>query len=303
MKNRFTKQIIVGTTALALIGGGGYFLQASNVLAATTDTVQTQKTTTRPNDGHQMGMLGSLREEMITFLKLDKATLQDKLRKGQTLAEIAADQGISRDALKAELITEFNNTLEQKKTKFAANIDHTIDSVQTRGPGGPEGRGEPKGGQRGKNHDGPRPDLTETAKLFGMSAADLQKVLVSGKSLADLATEKGVPVQSVIDLQVTKITKKLDQLLADGKIDQARYDKQKVVSITIATNMVNNKHDRTSKPSSTEFQGGPGGRGGHGGPDGKGIHRGFHDKARLAPPAIQAPSTSTEPTPTATAAS
>jgi hypothetical protein len=238
MKKPLVKQIIVGSMALALLGGGGALAVTQNAFAAT-DTATTPTTTvTTPKNDHSFHELREVSDQLITFLKLDKATFETKLAT-ETLAQIATDQGISRDALKAELTKEVNAQLEQEKADFATNIDTTIDSTQIGKFGGHEGRGG-KG-----HHDGARIDLTATATLLGYAtAADLQTALVSGTSIADLATAKGITVQSVIDLQVTQIVKDLDAKLAAKTITQAQYDKQKADSTNRATNFVNDKHDR-----------------------------------------------------------
>lgn len=84
---------------------------------------------------------------------------------------------------------------------------------------------------------------SDIAKLLGVTVDELKTALKSGKSLATLATEKGVAVQKLIDLQVTAITAALDKQLAAGKITQAEYDTQKAAITTNATNYVNGVFD------------------------------------------------------------
>jgi hypothetical protein len=251
MKKPFAKKMMIGTMALALIGGGGILAISQNASAAVAASPAPQATI-QQQGAHFQGMVGRASDELLAFLKLDKTAFEAKLKSGETLAQIATDQSISRDALKAELITEENTKLEKEKTDFAANIDKTVDAVQ---PIHPDGSG-------GGRHGGPQVDMSGIAKLFGLSDADLKTALTPDKSIADLATAKGITVQSVIDLQVSAIVKSLDLDLANGKITQAQYDKQKADSTNIATKIVNDKHDGTR-----EF----GGRGGRDhGPDNHG---------------------------------
>jgi hypothetical protein len=79
-------------------------------------------------DNHSWKGLRGVSDQLLTFLKLDKTTFKTKSAT-ETLAQIATDQGISRDALKAELTTEKNAQLDKEKADFAANIDKTIDST------------------------------------------------------------------------------------------------------------------------------------------------------------------------------
>jgi hypothetical protein len=241
MKKPLVKQIIVGSMALALLGGGGALAVTQNAFAATDTTTTSTTAVAKTKDNHSFHEIREVSDQLIAFLKLDKATFETKLAT-KTLAQIATDQGISRDALKAELTKEVNAQLDKEKADFTTNLDTTIDSLQIGNFGGREGRGGHGG--RG-HHDGARIDLTATATLLGYAtAADLQTALVSGTSIADLATAKGIKVQSVIDLQVKQIVKDLDAKLAAKTITQAQYDKQKTDSTNRATNFVNDKHDR-----------------------------------------------------------
>jgi hypothetical protein len=254
MKKPFAKQIVVGAMALTLLGGAGALAITQNAFAATTtpaSTTTTAATTaaaTVEKDDYGFKELREVSDQLITFLKLDKATFETKLAT-ETLAQIATDQGISREALKAELTSEVNAQLDKEKADFATNLDATIDTKQVEGFRGHGGHGGPGG--KGHN-EGARIDLTTTAALLGYATtADLQAALVSGTSIADLATAKGIKVQNVIDVQVAQIVKDLDQKLAAKTITQAQYDAKKADSTNIATNAVNDKDDHQ------------GGRGGH----------------------------------------
>jgi hypothetical protein len=252
MKKPFTKQIIVGTMALALLGGGGA-LAIQNAFAATTTPASTPASTptaTAQKGNHGFKGFKEVSDQLLTYLKLDKATFESKLAT-ETLSQIATDQGISRDELKAEMTSEFNAQQDKEKADFATNLDTAIDSKQVGGSGGREGG---HGGPGGKGYkEGAKIDLTSTATLLGYAtAAELQTALVPGTSIADLATAKGITVQSVIDLQVAQIVKDLDQKLAANTITQAQYDTMKADSTKKATKAVNDKHDH---------QGGRGGKG------------------------------------------
>jgi hypothetical protein len=283
MKKPYAKQIIVGAMALTLLGGGGALAISQNAFAATNPTPTPTAAVTAQKGNHGVKEFRGVSDQLITFLKLDKTTFETKLAT-ETLAQIATDQGISRDALKAELTSEFNAQQDKEKTDFAANLDATVDSNQIGKFGGRDGG---PGGHGGKGHNaGARIDLASTAALLGYAtAADLQTALVSGTSIADLAAAKGITVQSVIDLQAAQIIKDLDQKLADKTITQAQYDTKKADSTKIATNLVNDKHDQQ------------GGRGGHG-PGGHGP--GGHGPGNDNNADDAAPTTAPTTTPTAT---
>ncbi len=170
-----------------------------------------------------------LSQDVLNLLKLDQKTFKAKLAEGKTLAQIAEEQGVSRDALKQALTDSFNKALEEQKARFAENLDKLLDSKR---PAGEFGH---------KIGFGFKQDISEAAKLLGISNEDLKKALISGKSLADLAKEKGVDVQKLIDLLAKPLTEKLDQQVKDGKITQEQADKGKAKVKEKITEWVNAK--------------------------------------------------------------
>lgn len=261
MKKPFAKQIFLGTLALTLVGGGGYLIQGQNVLAATTATAtDTAQDVAQRQANHAADKIRKVNDELITFLKLEKSAFQEKIMSGKTLAEIAAEQGITRDALKTELTKEVNAELDSEKTEFALNLDAVVDSKEL-GDKGRGGKGGRDGGPGGK-HGGARMDLTSVATALGFTTVEeLHTALGSDKTIAELAASKNVTVQSLIDLQAAAITAALDKDLASGKLTQAEYDIKKADVTAKATKIINETH--------ADKAGGPGGRGGKGGPGGK----------------------------------
>jgi hypothetical protein len=77
--------------------------------------------------------------------------------------------------------------------------------------------------------------------VLGLSADEVKAQLKAGKSLADLATEKGVDVQKLIDAQTAAITASINEALAAGKLTQEQADKQLVNAADRAEKIVNGK--------------------------------------------------------------
>ncbi len=86
-----------------------------------------------------------------------------------------------------------------------------------RGPGGE--RGGPGGmiGQRGAS-------LVTIATALGIDGEELQSALQAGQTVADLATEKGVALQTIIDALIAEQQTHLDQAVTDGRLTQAEAD-------------------------------------------------------------------------------
>ncbi|MEF3304454.1 hypothetical protein [Paenibacillus sp. GYB003] len=79
----------------------------------------------------------------------------------------------------------------------------------------------------------------EIAALLGLTQDELGEAVKSGKTIAAIASEKGVDVQTVIDGIVAAQTEQLDQLLADGKLTQEQYDSRKAGLADFAAKLVN----------------------------------------------------------------
>lgn len=160
------------------------------------------------------------------------------------------------EALKP-LVDDTTITQEQADKVIAA-----IEAAKPPHPGG--GHDGMRGGPgRGAGLDG-------AATALGITEDELRTQLRAGKSIADVATDKGVEVQTVIDAMVAEAKTRLDQAVTDQKLTQAEAD-QRLAEITgRITEMVNGQ-----MPPGGPGMGGPGGPGfpgmhdrHHGGPDG-----------------------------------
>ena len=65
---------------------------------------------------------------------------------------------------------------------------------------------------------------TNVAEFLGISVTDLRTARQSGKSLAQIAVDKGKTEQELVDYIVGQRTAQLEQLVTDGKITQAQAD-------------------------------------------------------------------------------
>ncbi|WP_239616002.1 hypothetical protein [Cohnella mopanensis] len=169
-------------------------------------------------------------QEVLDLLKLDKAALNEKLKAGTTLSKIAEEQGVSRENLKSAMTEAYNKKLEEQKQQYADNLDKMIDSDLK--------AGKFEGGRGGDRIDG---DLTAVAKVLGLSADEVKAQLKAGKSLADLAADKGVDAQKLIDAQAATITASINEALQAGKLTQEQADKQLVNVADRAEKIVNGK--------------------------------------------------------------
>lgn len=189
----------------------------------------------------------ALDQSVLDLLKLDEAAVKAKLKEGKTLAEIATEQGVTRDALKQALTDANNKRLDEMKTAFADRLDSMIDAEGNAFPDREGGFGRMKGYIAR--------DFAAAASVLGLTEDELKTELASGKSLADVAKEKNVDAQKLIVAQKEAITNAINQAVKDGKLTQAQADKQLANAADLAEKIVNDAHDGK-------------GRGGHGGPRG-----------------------------------
>ena len=120
----------------------------------------------------------------------------------------------------------------------------------------------PRGGPGGGDHDGfGRAAFGQVsaaaAKALGVSEADLRARLQGGKSVADVAKEKGVDLDTVVTAVTDAVTTQITQAVEDGRITQAQADTMTADLTAKITEEIDEVHD-----------GDHGGRGDHGGPFG-----------------------------------
>lgn len=141
---------------------------------------------------------------------------------------------------------------------LAVSGDATTDSTAGIGPWGDghrhgdRGMGHgPRGGFIGGN--GPAEELAAAATALGITQDELVTALRSGKSIAAVATDEGVALQTVVDAIVAVEKSEIAAALSAGRITQAQADEMTANVTAHVTDMVNRV------PGD-----GPGGR--HGGP-------------------------------------
>ncbi len=117
-------------------------------------------------------------------------------------------------------------------------------------------------GMGGKFHGGPRGGMFGPGNSFisvaadelGMTVQDLVSELQDGKTIADVATAKGVDPQAIADAFVAQHTEWLNEAVADGRITQEQADQ-------MLQHMTEEVQEHLTEPFPFEGRG-PGGCGG-----------------------------------------
>ncbi|MGM0883512.1 MAG: SHOCT domain-containing protein [Bacillota bacterium] len=236
-----SKAITAGAIALTLTLGGGGLWMSQNANAATAANTQSTQAalaedgTSKKDFAGKRGGFGhgfnQIQDELLAYLGLDEAALQTKLET-LTLAEIAVEQGKTREELKAKLV----EWLEAAQAEAGANAD--VDAA-AKAEKLLDSRGFGFGKHGGRGGHGWGGNIDAIAEVLGLTADELKAEIEEGKTIAAIATEKGVVVQTIIDAQVSDIKEKLNEQLAAGDITQEQYDARLAVAVEHATKHVN----------------------------------------------------------------
>jgi hypothetical protein len=187
MESHAKRKVALGVAAgLLLVGGGGAF-------AATKLMTPQQESQAVINDA--ANRLGIDPSKLSSALK---QALEDRVDAAVASGEITKAEG---DKFKAAI--------------ESGNVPLLFAGHPGVGPGGPHGRfgfGHPGGG------------LDAAAKAIGITEAQLQTELQSGKTLAQIAKDHGKTADDVVNALVADAQTKLDTAVKAGKLTQAQAD-------------------------------------------------------------------------------
>jgi uncharacterized protein YidB (DUF937 family) len=167
-------------------------------------------------------------------LGISTEELQSELESGKTVAQLAEEKGVSVDAVVDAITAKIYESIDRAVAE--GNLDaEKAEEIKSNAPdrvreriesGRPEDRGqEGKHGPRGLgNHEEMQGIIADT---LGLSTEELQSELESGKTVAQLAEEKGVSVDAVVDAITAKINESIDQAVADGNLDAEKAEEIK----------------------------------------------------------------------------
>jgi hypothetical protein len=206
-----------GTAAAIVAAGGlgGFALGRPGTSSAQTDTTVPSDGADAPDGlrpfrgGRFGGPLGGL-DAAADALGMTTDELHDALHDGQTLAEIAAAEGVAVDDLVAAMVADATERLdaaveageldEARAEEIEADLTERITAMVNgelpaggfRGPGGPGFHG-------GFVHG---PNLDTAAEVLGLEVDALAERLRAGETLAEIADAEGVDVDELIDALV-----------------------------------------------------------------------------------------------------
>ncbi|MCU1379407.1 MAG: hypothetical protein JWN29_2390 [Acidimicrobiales bacterium] len=164
-----------------------------------------------------------------TALGITPAELRTALESGKTIAQVAKDKGVDVQKVIDALVAQAKQRLQQAEANLPSRITDMVNGTLPLRGG--------HSGERGRG--GIRAGLSEAATALGMTEADLGAALKSGKTIAQVAQDKGVDVQKVVDALVSAGSARIDETVAAGKLTQEQGTARKAELKTRVTAFVN----------------------------------------------------------------
>ncbi|GAB4338102.1 MAG: hypothetical protein Kow0010_26390 [Dehalococcoidia bacterium] len=212
-----------GVLSVAAIAGAGA------VLAQEPDDPPPAGEELAPGDHHPFaqgrGVLGAI----INASGLEPSVFFEGFKEGKSINQVLEENNVDPATVQAQVVAGFEDKLGE-----------IMDTVPQFSPGdGPYPGGRPHG--RG-GHGGFQPGqhLGPAADLLGMDVADVIAALREGETLASLAEAAGVDSQAIVDALVAPALERIDEAVANGRLDEARASELKANLIEKVTNFVNN---------------------------------------------------------------
>ncbi len=156
-------------------------------------------------------------EVAATTLGVTTEELRTQLKAGKSLADVAEAEGVDKQTLIDALVTAGEKRLDEAKAALPELVAKVVDASHDWGKGGFGGHGP--GGRFGAS-------LEVAAEALGVSEDDLKTALRDGKTIADVAEERGVDQQKVIDALVADAKTKTAAAVEEGTITQEQADKR-----------------------------------------------------------------------------
>jgi hypothetical protein len=223
-----TNRTLLGAAAfsLALAGGGvaGALLGTPNLSGAQdepTSTTPDSSTSapTPPGVGRPFDGRGERLATAADALGISEDELRTALEGGQSIAQVAEAQGVDVQTVIDALVAEATQRLDELEASLPERM---TELVNRQGWADHEGHGR---GGPGRHLFGDR--LDAAADTIGITVEDLRTALRDGSTIAEVAADHDVDVQSVIEAMVAEATTQIDAAVADGSLDADRAAEMK----------------------------------------------------------------------------
>ena len=210
------------TAALATGGVGGALLGRPLVTSAQQSDDSTT-TTEELDDGggrrHRHGVHLAL-EAAAEALGISVEDLRSALRDDRTIADVAEERGVDVQAVVDAVVADATERIEERVAEGDLDADRAAELEEEL----PQRITDVVNGEaplgRGHHHHGSgfrRGGLEAAAEALGMEVDELRDAVRDGRTIAEVAQERGVDVQAVVDAMVADATERIDERAAEAK--------------------------------------------------------------------------------------
>lgn len=215
------RKTIAGVGAAAAVFAGSV-LVAVPAIAQDDPTATTEDTAATVERCH-----GADLSTVADVLGIELDVLRDRLAGGETVADIAAEQGIAIDDVITALVSEAEAQLDaavEDGRLTQTEADARLADAEARITDMVNGEFSFHGG-------GPRfghglLGLDAITEVLGMEPVDLLDQLRNGSTLGDIAAEQDVAVADLEEAMQATATERLQQAVADGQLTQEEADER-----------------------------------------------------------------------------
>ncbi len=155
---------------------------------------------------------------------------------GPALAAAGAPAAATAVTSRVDRVKQALTGLVTDGTLTQAQADKVATTLGTQDAGGRRGHGPGMAGAGGPRRGA---DLDAAAKALGTTTADLRTALQGGKTLAQVAADRGVPVATLVTALVDAEKAELAQAVKDGRLTQAQADQRSADLTARVTDRVN----------------------------------------------------------------
>lgn len=215
----FKKTTAIGVISLLTFFAGTSLAWASPELKGSQaqDGLRNSKVTCK-----QGKQFGSMKNDVAQILGMDAKDLMAELKSGKTIAEVAKSKGIEPKTVVDKLQQQLNTRVDQavkdgkltqeKADKIKSNSAKKAELIVNRNWANLEGKGHKKGAGF---FNGIMPEVAQTLNIDQKS---LKEELKAGKSLAQIAQDKGISNTDLSAKIQALLIANLDQAVNDQKL-------------------------------------------------------------------------------------
>lgn len=163
---------------------------------------------------------------------VDVSELRDAVRTGKTIAEIATEHGVDPATVVAAVVAAGRTRIdeavtdgrldEERATKLEERLPEIADRLVNSSPR-PHRDGSDR--VRSLRRQAIRQAAEVAAETIGVEVSELRDAVRQGRTVADVATDHGVDPATVVDAVIAEAKARIDQDVADGRIDEERAAK------------------------------------------------------------------------------